>query len=94
MKKILLGTWAAICTVWASTAVRSIALASEAATEQTDQAAGVLLTMDILQKVSLGIVIAAVVLFLIFYIVKAVLKRLLAAPEENEEKTTDQAKEE
>ena len=85
MKKILLGTWAAICTVCASTAVSSIALASEAATEQTDQAAGVLLTMDILQKVSLGIVITAVVLFLIFYIVKAVLKKLLVAPAEKGE---------
>ena len=85
MKKILLGTWAAICTVCASTAVSSIALASEAATEQTDQAAGVLLTMDILQKVSLGIVITAVVLFLIFYIVKAVLKKLHVAPAEKGE---------
>ncbi len=53
-----------------------------------------MLTMDVLQKVCLGIVITAVVLFLIFYIVKAVLKKLNAAPEENEEKTTDQAKEE
>ena len=87
MKKILLGTWAAICTVWASTAVSSIALASEAATEQTDQAAGVLLTMDILQKVSLGIGITAVVLFLIFYIVKAVLKKLHVVPEEKEEES-------
>lgn len=85
MKKILLTAWAAICTLWASMAGSSIALASEAATEQTDQAAGVLLTMDILQKVSLGIVITAVVLFLIFYIVKAVLKRLHIAPEEKEE---------
>jgi hypothetical protein len=65
----------------------SIALASEAATEQTDQAAGVLLTMDILQKVSLGIVITAVVLFLLFYIAKAVLKRLHVAPEEKEEES-------
>ena len=85
MKKILLTVWAAICTLWASMAGSSIALASEAATEQTDQAAGVLLTMDILQKVSLGIVITAVVLFLIFYIVKAVLKKLLVASEEKEE---------
>jgi ammonia channel protein AmtB len=58
------------------------------------RAAKVMLTMDVLQRICLGIVITAVVLFLIFYIVKAVLKKLHAAPEENEEKTTDQAKEE
>jgi hypothetical protein len=43
--------------------------------------------MDILQKVSLGIVITAVVLFLLFYIAKAVLKRLHVAPEEKEEES-------
>ena len=64
------------------------------AEEPASRAAKVMLTMDVLQKVCLGIVITAVVLFLIFYIVKAVLKKLHAAPEDNEEKTTDQAKEE
>ncbi len=43
-----------------------------------------MLTMDVLQRICLGIVITAVVLFLIFYIVKAVLKKLHVMPTEKE----------
>jgi ammonia channel protein AmtB len=55
------------------------------AEEPAGRAAKVMLTMDVLQRICLGIVITAVVLFLIFYIVKAVLKKLHVAPEEKEE---------
>ena len=90
MKNRLLIVWATICTGLAGMAGSLCVFAEQPA----DRAAKVMLTMDVLQRICLGIVITAVVLFLIFYIVKAVLKKLHAAPEENEEKTTDQAKEE
>lgn len=90
MKNRLLIVWATICTGLAGMAGSLCVFAEEPA----GRAAKVMLTMDVLQRICLGIVITAVVLFLIFYIVKAVLKKLLVAPEEKEEKTTDQAKEE
>lgn len=54
------------------------------AEEPAGRAAKVMLTMDVLQRICLGIVITAVVLFLIFYIIKAVLKKLNAASEDKE----------
>ena len=81
MKNRLLIVWATICTGLAGMAGSFCVFAEEPA----DRAAKVMLTMDVLQRICLGIVITAVVLFLIFYIVKAVLKKLHVAPAEKEE---------
>ncbi len=51
-----------------------------------------MLTMDVLQKVCLGIVITAVVLLLIFRIAKAVLKKLHVVPVEKGEENDNEQK--
>lgn len=81
MKNRLLIVWATICTGLAGMAGSLCVFAKE----PVGRAAKVMLTMDMLQRICLGIVIAAVVLFLIFYIVKAVLKKLHVAPAEKGE---------
>ena len=81
MKNRLLIVWAIICTGLAGIAGSLCVFAEEPA----GRAAKVMLTMDVLQRICLGIVITAVVLFLMFYIVKAVLKKLLVAPAEKGE---------
>lgn len=81
MKNRLLIVWATICTGLAGMAGSLCVFAGEPA----GRAAKVMLTMDVLQRICLGIVITAVVLFLIFYIAKAVLKRLLVVPAEKGE---------
>ena len=86
MKKIFLTAWAAICTGWAGIGGSLYAFAEE----QTERAAKVMLTMDVLQKVCLGIVITAVVLLLIFRIAKAVLKKLHVVPVEKGQKNDNE----
>lgn len=84
MRKVFLTIWAAICTVWVSTASTCLAFASEALTEQSDTAAKVLLTMDVFQKVCLIIVIIVAALVLLFYIAKMILKKLHVPLEQKE----------
>ena len=87
MKNRLLIVWATICTGLAGIAGSLCVFAEEPA----GRAAKVMLTMDVLQRICLGIVITAVVLFLIFYIVKAVLKKLHVVPvEKGEENDNEQ----
>lgn len=93
-KSIFKKIWAAVCTVWVGMTGTLVAFATEQTTQTPSGAERVTMTMDVLQKVSLIIVIAVAVLIFAFYLAKMVLKKMYVAPEENEEKTIDQAKEE
>ncbi len=89
-KSIFKKIWAVVCTAGASTAGTLLAFAGEQAEGQSK----LMLSMDVIQTVSLILVITVAVVIFALYAAKMVLKRMHVAPEENEEKTTDQAKEE
>ena len=83
MKHSMRKFWAAICTVWASTASTLTAFAAEQGTEVAESA-NLMSTMDVLQKISLVIIIIAAVLIMGFYVVKMILKKMHVPPEEKQ----------
>ena len=83
MKHGMMKIWAAICTVWASTASTLTAFAAEQGTDAAE-AADLMSTMDVLQKVSGVIIIIAAVLIMGFYVVKMILKKLHVPPEQKQ----------
>ena len=88
-KSIFKKIWAVVCTAGASTAGTLLAFAGEQAEGQSK----LMLSMDVIQTVSLILVITVAVVILALYVAKMVLKKMHVAPEE-EEKTIEQAKEE
>ena len=82
MNKSMKAIWMTVCAALTSTACTLSVFASEAA-EDTPM---IFVTLDVLQKVFLMILIAAVVLLLVFYVVKAVLKKLYVEPENKDDK--------
>ena len=89
-KSIFKKIWAIVCTVEASTAGTLLVFAGEQAERQSK----LMMSMDIIQTVSLILVITVAVVLLALYAAKMVLKQMHVAPEENEEQTTEQEKEE
>ena len=82
MKKSMIKTlWAAISACALGAMGTLVAFAGE---QETAEAGRVLATMDVLQKVSLIVVITVAVAVFIFYAVKMVLKKMYVAPEEDE----------
>lgn len=68
------------------------AYAAEQGTEAAE-AADLMSTMDVLQKISLVIIIIAAVLIMGFYVVKMILKKMHVPPEVKPEEKIDQNKE-
>ncbi len=92
MKHGMMKIWAAICTVWASTASTLSAYAAEQGTDAVESA-NLMSTMDVLQKISLVIIIIAAVLIMGFYVVKMILMKMHVPPEVKPEEKLDQNKE-
>lgn len=82
MKKSVFKTlWAAVCVVVVST----MGVLSVFASEQIQgRGVSMMITMDVIQTVSLIIVIAIAILVFAFYLAKMVLKKMYIAPEESD----------
>lgn len=93
MKKDLRTVWTAICTAITATAGTLCTYAAEQGTEPLSRAARANQILDVIQKVSLWILIVAVSLFVCWYAVKVILKKMHVPPEQKEKDANDKDKE-
>ena len=73
--------WAVVCTAGAGAACTLCAFASE---QVQQRGVNMMMTLDMIQTVSMIVLICVAVLVFAFYLAKAVLKRMYVAPEEDE----------
>lgn len=89
MKKDLRTVWTAICAAITAAWGTVGAFAAEQGAEPLSRAARANQIMDVIQKVSLWILIVAVALFVCWYAVKVILKKIHVPPEQKEEDAND-----